>query len=106
MKDETKLLIWFRNLPPYSSKVRQRHQVEFQTFSFIGRNNITVPLQKGSRRSGLLTAEETNINNVSITLLNVDNSTLYTEGNLFVVISIPIIEGTFYNDYIHILHFP
>ena len=36
--------------------------------------------------------------------LNVDNSTLDTEGNACVIIAIPVIESTFENDYIHILH--
>ena len=40
----------------------------------------------------------------TIAFLNIDNSTLYNEGNTCGIIYIPIIEGTFDNDYIHILH--
>ena len=42
MQDETKFLILCRGLSPSSSIVRQCHVDEFQTFPFIGINNVTV----------------------------------------------------------------
>ena len=42
--------------------------------------------------------------NASITSLNVDNSILNDEGNACGIISIPMIEIPFDNDYIHVLH--
>ena len=42
--------------------------------------------------------------NASITPLNVDNSILDGESNAYGMISIPMIEITFDNEYIHVLH--
>ena len=42
--------------------------------------------------------------NASANLLNVDNITLYTEGNVRGIIAIPVTESTFDNDYTHIIH--
>ena len=74
-------------------------------FSLLGDNNITEDLQKDDRLSEWFTAEETSCMNDSINLINVDNSTVYTKGNAYGIIYIPIIESTFENDYIHILHY-
>ena len=40
----------------------------------------------------------------SITLINVDNSVLHTEGNECVTIAIPVTKSTFKNDYIHLFN--
>ena len=58
---------------PYSKEVIQVHLDESQAITFIGRNNITVPLQKVSIWYGLFNTEETSCTNYSITFLNVDN---------------------------------
>ena len=93
MQYETKFLIWFRGWYPSSSTVRQCHLDEFQPYPFIGINNITVYVKKGSRWSVWLTAEETSCKNASIYYFNdsVDNSILEAEGNECGVIAIPSI---------------
>ena len=107
MQDETKLLIWCRYLSPSSSKVRQCHLNEFQLSPFLVINNITVPLQKGIRWSGWLTAKKTSFMNTSITSFNyiIDKSILDSEGNVCGIITITIIEITFDNQYIHVLNY-
>ena len=106
MQDKTKLLIWFRNYPPSSRKFRQCHLDKFQPYPFLGINNITAPVKKGSRRYDWLTTEETRSKNYSITYINdsVDNSILDAEGNACGIIAIPIIQSAFENDYVHALH--
>ena len=106
MKDETKLLIWFRVLSPYSRTVRKFYLYSFQTSPFLGINNITVPVKKGSIWYVWLPAEETRCNNNSTTYFNdsSDNSNLEAERNACGIIAIPIIESNFYNDHIHVLH--
>ena len=44
-------------------------------------NNIIAFIQKGSRRTGWLTAGDKSCKNSPIILLNIDNSMLYTKGN-------------------------
>ena len=67
-------------------------------------NNITEPLQKGIRWSIWFISEKTFCTNDSIIFLNVDNSTLYTKGNVYGIIDIFLIEIIFDNYYIHILN--
>ena len=64
---------------PFSRIVRPCHLHVLQDLLFVWIKIITVPLQKGSRGCGWLTAEEKSYTNNSITFLNVDNITLYTE---------------------------
>ena len=78
----------------------------YKPLPFFDDNNSTVPLQKGGRGSRGFTAEETSCTNDSITFFNVDNSTLYNEGNVYGNIDISVIERTFENDYIHRLYGP
>ena len=73
--------------------------VHYIPLPFLEDDNITAPLKKGGRGSGCFTAEETSCTNASITFLNVDNSNLYTEGNVC-----SIIERNVYSDYTHILN--
>ena len=89
---------------PYYGIFIQWHLKESQPSPFLGGNNITVPLKQGSRWSGWFTTEETRCTNSKISFLNIDNSTLYTEGNACGVISIPIIECDAENDYVHVSH--
>ena len=91
--------------PSYRT-VRQFHLDEFQTYSFPGINNTTVPVKKVSRWYGWLTVEETSCKNTSINYFNniVDNSNLHAEGNACGIIAVPRIESTFENDYTHVLH--
>ena len=60
----------------------------------------------GGRWYGWLTGEETSCANASITSFNdsVDNSVLDSEFNSYGIIDILIIEITFDNDWIHVLH--
>ena len=90
-----------------SVTVRQVHVDEFQPSPILGINHITVPVKKGGRLDGWLIAEGGSCNNSSIAYFNniFDNSILNSEGNLCDVISIPIIEITFDNDYIHVLNY-
>ena len=60
--------------------------------------------KKGKILSGWFTNEERSHRNTSINFLNIDNITLYNEGNIWGIISITITEYTFDNYYIHILH--
>ena len=73
--------------------------VHYIPIPFLEDYNSTVPIKKGGRGYGWFTAEYTSCKNASITFLNVDNSNLYTEGNVC-----SIIERKFYSDYTHILH--
>ena len=73
--------------------------VHYIPIPFLEDDNITLPLQKGGRGSGCFTAEYTSCKNASFTFLNVDNSNLYTEGNVCI-----IIERNVYSDYTHILN--
>ena len=43
--------------------------------------------------------------NASRNLLNIYDRNLYTDGNAFEIIYVPVTERTFYNDYIHILNY-
>ena len=79
--------------------------MDFNPLPSLEDNNTTLSLKKGGILYGWLATEETSCTNYSITVINVDNSTLYTEFNECVFISIPIIEGTFENDYIYILRY-
>ena len=67
--------------------------MHYNPIHFLEDKNSTVPLQKGGRGAGWLTAKETSFTNDSITLINID------KGNL------TVIETTFDNDYIHILNY-
>ena len=80
--------------PPSYKTVRQFHLDILQPSPFLGRDNITVTIQKGSIGSGWLTAEEKSCTNASVTLPNVDDSILHTEGNTCGTIAIPIIKST------------
>ena len=73
---------------------------------FLEDNNINAHLQKGGQRIWLVqfTSEDKSCTNYSINVFNVDNSTLYNEGNALRIIVINVIERTFDNDYNHILH--
>ena len=95
-------------LPPYYRTARQCKFDEFKPYTLIGINNITVPVKKGSRWYGWLTNENFFSNNNSTTYFDdrVDNSILDSEGNDCDIIAIPIIEITFNNEYIHVLHDP
>ena len=73
--------------------------VHYIPLPFLEENNSTVTLQKFGRGSGWFTAEDKSCKNASITFLNVDNSNLYTEGNVCI-----IIKRIFDSDYTHILH--
>ena len=73
----------------------------YNTLPFLGDNKINVYLQKGSRWYGWLTTEETSFTNASTISLDIDNSILYTKCNLCIITALPIIEITFYTDYIH-----
>ena len=73
--------------------------VHYIPIPFLEDDNSNIPLQKCGRGSGWFTAEYTSCKNASITFLNVDNSNLYTEGNVC-----SIIGRIFYSDYTHILH--
>ena len=79
---------------------------EFQPSPFIGINNITVTVKKGSRLYWWLTTEEKFWKNASITYFNkiIDNIILDAEGNACGIIAIPSIEITFDNYHIHLLH--
>ena len=106
MKYETKLLIWYRGLSYSSRKIRNFHLDEFQPCTFFGKINITVPMKKGGIWYWWLTAGEKSWKNASITYFNdrIDNSILYAEGNSCELFAMPVIEITFDNDYIHLLH--
>ena len=96
-----------QGLTPYYRTARQCNLGEFKPYTFIGINNITVPVKKGSRWYGWLTNEEKVFNNNSTTYFDdrVDNSILDSEGNECDIIAIPIIESTFGNDHIHVWHY-
>ena len=85
--------------PHIMGKLDNSTWVHYTPLPFLEDDNSTVTLQKGGRWSGWLTAEDKSCKNASITFLNVDNSNLYTEGNVC-----SIIERNFYSDYTHILH--
>ena len=106
MQDKTQLLIWRRGLFTSSRTVRQCNLDELQPLELIGLNNITVPVKKGGRLYGWLTAEENVYKNHSITYFNdsIDNSIRDAEGNTCGIIAIPSIERTFDNDHIYVLH--
>ena len=106
MQEKTKYLIWCRVFSPSYRSFRKCHLDEFQPSPFLGRNIITVPVKNGGRWYGWLTSEETSCNNASINCFNysVDNSILYAESNACGIIYIPIIEITFENYNIHVLH--
>ena len=106
MQDETKLLIRGRGFPPPSRIVRQGHLDGFQPFPFLGRNNIIIPVKKCGRWYGWLTNGKTSCKNASIAYFNnsADNSILDAKYNACGIIAIPIIEITFDNDHIHVLH--
>ena len=99
-------MIWFRDLNPSSRTVIQWNLYKFQPSNFLVRNNITVPLQKGIRWFGWLTADKTSFPNDSVTSLNdsVDKSILDAEFNACVIIATIIIEINIDNDYIHVLN--
>ena len=105
-QDETKLLILFSYCPPSYRTVRQWHLDEFQPSPFLGRNNISVPVKKGKRWYEWLTAEGKSCNNDLFTYFNdsIDNIILDAEVNACGIITIPTIESTFDNYYIHVLH--
>ena len=71
---------------------------------FTIKKNYTLPILKGIIWSRWLITEEKSCMNASITSLNVDNSILDGESNTYGMISIPMIEITFDNEYIHVLH--
>ena len=78
-------------------KVKKWHLDALKPALFFVINNITIILQKGSRYYGWLTSEDKSCTNSSITLFNVDNSILDTEGSVFGTIVITLIEITFDN---------
>ena len=80
--------------------------VSYKPLPLLEDNIRTSYLQKGGRWSGWSTAEEASCMNASITLLNAGTSNLYTEGNIFIIISIPFIESNFDYDYNHIIRGP
>ena len=69
----------------------------FNPIPFLTNNNINVPIQKGSRLYEWFAAEGGICKNASISYFNgsVDNSILYAEGKVCVIIAIPSIERTF-----------
>ena len=73
----------------------------FNPTPFLKNNIINVPIQKGRRWYGLLTAEETSCNNASINYFNdsFDNIILDAEDSAGVIIFISIIESNFANDH-------
>ena len=91
------------SLTPFSRTVIQCYLDKFQSYLFIGMNNITVPLQKGNIWSGWLTAEEKFYTNASVPFLNFYNTILNTEGNECGTISIPVTETSFKNYSIRVL---
>ena len=93
-------------MSPSSSTVIQCHLGEFQPSPFLVRNNITVPVKKGSRWYGWLTTGETSCKNSWITYFNdsIYNSILDGGCNTCDIIAITSIERTFGNDHIHVLH--
>ena len=85
--------------PHSMGKLDNSTWVHYIPLPFLEDDNSTVTLQKGGRGYGWFTAEDTSCKNASINFLNVDNSNLYTEGNVC-----SIIERKFHSDYTHILH--
>ena len=79
--------------------------MDCNTISLLEDDNITALLPNGGRGYGWFTSEGGSFTNYSIILLKVDNITLYTECNTGGNISVPIIESTFGNDYIHTLNY-
>ena len=77
--------------------------IHYKPLPFLNNSNTTGPIKKGIRCSGFLTTKEKSYKNVSTTLLNIDNITLYTEFNPCGFIDMPVIEIILNNDYIHIL---
>ena len=67
--------------PPLPGQLDNGNWMNSNPFLFLEDNNITTTLQKGSRWSGWLTAEETSWKKCSITFLNFDNSIMYNEVN-------------------------
>ena len=59
----------------------------------------------GARGSEWFATEETTCMIYSRDFFNIDNCTLYNEGNACDFISIHLIEITFYNDNIHIINY-
>ena len=78
--------------------------MHYNPLHFLEDSNNTSPLQKGGIKSQWFADQGTICMNASINLLFVDVVTQYTEGNSCGFIDIPVIEITFYNDYIHILN--
>ena len=96
----------YQYFSPYPRTVRQFNLDEFQLSPFLGINIITVPVKKGSRWYGWLTAEVGSCKNDSITYFKdvIYNSILDDKVNTCGIIDIHNIEVTFYNDHIHALH--
>ena len=80
--------------------------MNFNPLPFLKNNNITVTIKNGSRWYKWFAADWTSLMIYPVDLFNdsVDNSILDAEGNECVIIVIPSIERTFYNDHIHVLH--
>ena len=73
-------------------KGTRRH---FNPLPFLEDNNSTESLQYYDRGYVRFAYDEKSCTNGSITFLNVDNSTLYNEGNSCNIIAIPVIERTY-----------
>ena len=90
--------------PPNLGQLHNSIWKNLNPIPFLGDNNITVRLQNSGIWSGWFTTKEKICTNDSTTFLNIDNSTLYTEVNAYGIISTPIIECTFDNEYVDIVH--
>ena len=90
--------------PPITGHLDNDTCMYYNPLPFFGENNTTEDLQRGGRGYGWFTDGDTSCMNASINLPNVDNSTLYTEGNVCGIIAIPVVESTFDKEYINIIH--
>ena len=90
--------------PPLLGQLDHGTWMYYNPIPFLEDKNTTVPPPKVTIWYRCLTSEETSCINDSITLLNVYNSILYTEGNACGIITISVIEITFKNYYIYVMY--
>ena len=92
--------------PPLPGQLDNGMWKNFNPLPFLKNNTIHLPILKGGIWYEWFAAGETSCNNDSIKYFSdsVDNSIMDSEGNACGIISIPIIESTFDNYHIHVLH--
>ena len=80
--------------------------MNFNPIPLLKNKNTNVPIQKDIRWYEWFAAKETSFKNASIAYLNyrLNNSSLDAEEKACGIITISIIESTFENDHIHVLH--